>query len=66
MKTLRLDVQPHPEAAIPTFTELKQVDDGFFRRGQTGTYLDEMPDQLQDRFWSIPDNAAAMTLIGAV
>jgi hypothetical protein len=23
-----------------------------------------MPDELQDRFWSIPDNAAAMTLIG--
>ncbi|KJB93099.1 hypothetical protein N826_18815 [Skermanella aerolata KACC 11604] len=31
---------------------MKQVDDGFFRRGQTGTYLDEMPDELQDRFWS--------------
>ena len=61
MKTLRLDVQPHPEAAIPTFTELKQVDDGFFRRGQTGTYLDEMPNELQDRFWSIPDNAAAIS-----
>lgn len=66
MKTLHLDVQPHPEATIPTFTELKQVDEGFFRRGQTGTYQDEMPDELQDRFWSIPDNLAAMTLIGAI
>lgn len=40
------------------------MDDGFFRRGMNGCYLDEMPNELHVHFWSIPDNATAMTLVG--
>ena len=67
MKTLRalsFDAQPRPEAIIPRFTELNHVDAGFFRRGTSGSYLDEMPGELHDLFWAIPDNPAAMALIG--
>ena len=67
MKTLRalsLDVQPCPEAIIPRFTELRHVDAGFFRRGINGSYLDEMPGELHDLFWAVPNNAVAMALIG--
>ena len=64
VKALGLDLQPHPEAIIPKFTELHQMDRGFFRRGIDGSYLDEMPDELHELFWSVPDNAAAMALIG--
>jgi hypothetical protein len=49
VKALGLDRQPRPEAIIPRFTELNQMDDGFFRRGINGSYLDEMPDELHDR-----------------
>ena len=36
----------------------------FFRRGHTGSHQDELPDHLHDLFWSRPDNAAAMELLG--
>jgi hypothetical protein len=61
---LGLDLQPRREALIPGFMELHRVDRGFFRRGINGSYLDEMPENLLDLFWSKPENAAAMALIG--
>lgn len=64
MKALRFTALPCPEAHIPTFAELQRVDQGFFRRGLAGSHADEMPRDLHDLFWSIPDNAAAMALIG--
>lgn len=48
----------------PTFAELHHVDPRFFRRGQIGTYRDELPDDLHDLFWSRPDNVTAMALLG--
>lgn len=63
VKELGLDLQPCPEAVIPRFTELTEMDEGFFRRGINGSYLDEMSDELHDSFWSVPDNAAAMALV---
>jgi len=63
VKALGFDLQSRPEAIIPRFTELNQIDEGFFRRGINGSYLDEMSDELHDRFWSVPDNAAAMALV---
>jgi hypothetical protein len=64
VKALGLNLQPRREALIPGFMELHQVDRGFFRRGINGSYLDEMPEDLQDLFWSKPENTAAMALIG--
>jgi len=39
-----------PTRSIPKIAELQQTDDGFFRRGISGCYLDEMPHELHDRF----------------
>ena len=58
------ELTPSADARLPTFAELRLVDDRFFRRGHTGTHLDEMPDDLHQLFWSRPDNAAAMRLLG--
>jgi hypothetical protein len=52
------------DAQIPSFTELQQADDRFFRRGLTGTHRDELPDDLHQLFWSQPDSVAAMQLLG--
>jgi hypothetical protein len=62
VKALGLDLRPRREALIPGFMELNQVDRGFCRRGINGSYLDEMPEDLHELFWSKPENAAAMTL----
>jgi hypothetical protein len=64
MNALSLGLEPGPAAAIPSFAELQQVDDRFFRRGTTGTHRDELPDDLHQAFWAQPDNAAAMALLG--
>jgi hypothetical protein len=64
VKALGLNLRPRREALIPGFMELHQVDRGFFRRGINGSYLDEMPEDLHDLFWSKPENTAAMKLIG--
>ena len=50
--------------AIPTFAELHQVDARFFRWGFSGTYRDELPEDLHRAFWAQPGNAAAMALLG--
>ena len=49
---------------VPAFGELHERDAGFFRRGQVGSYRDEFPDDLLERFWSVDDNAAAMRRLG--
>lgn len=61
---LRLGLEPAATAAIPTFSELHQVDDRFFRRGFTGTHRDELPEDLHQAFWAQPGNATAMALLG--
>ncbi|MFY9932722.1 MAG: sulfotransferase domain-containing protein [Streptosporangiaceae bacterium] len=61
---LRLGLEPATTAAIPTFAELHHVDGRFFRRGFTGTYRDELPEDLHQAFWAQPGNAAAMALLG--
>ncbi|WP_433551899.1 sulfotransferase domain-containing protein [Micromonospora zamorensis] len=57
------EMMPRAEVSIPSFEELHAIDSGFFRRGQTGTHLDELPDDLHQLFWSRPDNRAAMALL---
>ncbi len=49
---------------VPTFDQLHQEDPGFFRRGVTGTHRDELPTDLEELFWSIPDNRTAMSRLG--
>ncbi|MBM7788373.1 sulfotransferase domain-containing protein [Tenggerimyces flavus] len=61
---LGLDVKPADDATVPTFAELQRTDSGFFRRGRTGSHRDELPDELHELFWSVPDNRAAMELLG--
>jgi hypothetical protein len=36
---------------VPTFEELRRMHDGFFRRGESGSWRDEMPADLHERFW---------------
>jgi hypothetical protein len=55
---------PLADAQIPSFAELQQADDRFFRRGLTATHRDELPDELHRLFWAQPDNATAMQLLG--
>lgn len=55
---------PTDAGDIPSFSELRQVDDRFFRRGTSGTHRDELPEHLHELFWAQPDNVAAMDLLG--
>jgi hypothetical protein len=64
MDALGLDLDLAATAAVPSFAELHQLDDRFFRRGFTGTYRDELPENLHWAFWAQPGNAAAMALLG--
>jgi hypothetical protein len=57
-------LRPLLEAQIPSFNQLRRADDRFFRRGRTGSHRDEMPPELHALFWSRPDNATAMRLLG--
>ncbi|MFI7632988.1 sulfotransferase domain-containing protein [Nonomuraea sp. NPDC049400] len=52
------------DGQVPTFGELQTADPGFFRRGVAGSHHDELPDRLQDLFWSCPLNVEAMNLLG--
>lgn len=49
---------------LPTFDELRRVDDSFFRRGVIGSHRDELPDDLHELFWSKAENGEAMALLG--
>ncbi|HLU74966.1 MAG TPA: sulfotransferase domain-containing protein [Nonomuraea sp.] len=64
LATLAPELQPLPDARIPTFAELHQLDGDFFRRGHPGTHTDELPEDLHQLFWSRPDNVTAMELLG--
>jgi hypothetical protein len=64
MAALAPELGPGTDAQIPSFAELQQADDRFFRRGLTATYLDELPDELHRLFWAQTDNATAMQLLG--
>ncbi len=55
---------PRVHALVPSFAELQQLDDRFFRRGFTGTPADEMPPVLHDLFWAQPENVEAMSVLG--
>lgn len=61
---LAAQLQPLADARIPSFGELRQADDRFFRRGLTDTHRDELPEELHELFWSQPDNVTAMALLG--
>jgi len=52
-----------PTGTVPSFAELHDLDERFFRRGFVGTHRDEMPEDLERAFWARPDNVAAMHLI---
>jgi hypothetical protein len=61
---LALPVQPLPGATVPSFETLHAIDPRFFRRGHAGTHRDELPEDLHRLFWSRPDNAEAMKMLG--
>ena len=56
--------RPAEGVDIPTFDELHAHDPGFFRRGRTGTHVDELPPDLHARFWAHGPNAEAMAALG--
>jgi len=48
-----LGIARQPAAAsLPSFAELHEIDPVFFRAGRVGSYRDEMPQALEDLFWS--------------
>jgi len=64
VSSLRPELVPIADARIPSFAELHDIDSGFFRRGVTGSYRDEMSEALHELFWAQPENAAAMRRLG--
>jgi hypothetical protein len=58
------ELRPLHHVGIPSFAELQQIDNRFFGQGRIGTHRDELPDELHEIFWSWPDNARAMALLG--
>jgi Sulfotransferase domain len=64
LATVAPRLRPLVDARIPSFDELRRCDGRFFRRGRTGSHRDEMPPEMQTLFWSHPDNATAMRLLG--
>jgi hypothetical protein len=61
---IRPDIVATSDAPIPTFAELQKIDDRFFGRGATGSFRDEMSEELQKLFWEQPSNACAMGCLG--
>jgi hypothetical protein len=57
-------LEPKAGANIPSFDELAKADAGFFRRGLSGVWREEMPAQIQDLFWKRAGNREAMELLG--
>ena len=56
VQNLRLDITPNMSATIPRFHELHQKSSNFFRKGETGLWESEMPDELKDLFWKKNDD----------
>lgn len=58
-----LSIQPDAfQDRPPDFSELHRRWPGFFRKGVTGSWREEMPDDLQELFWE--QHAAAMNAFG--
>ena len=61
-------VAPHlssnGDPEIPSFEELQKIDPLFFRRGIVGSHRDELPEDLEELFWSRGENREAMELLG--
>ena len=57
---------PLEGAVVPDFDFLSSHDSGFFRRGISGSWRDEMPTKLHDLFWARPENQAAMQALGYI
>lgn len=60
MRTVAPELSATDGIHIPTFEDLQRVDAGFFRRGQVGAHLTELPDDLEAAFWSRDENRLAM------
>lgn len=58
------ELMPKRDAPIPSFDELHSIDAAFFRRGKSQSHRDEMSAELEELFWSQPENAAAMARLG--
>ncbi|MEU6249561.1 sulfotransferase domain-containing protein [Glycomyces sp. NPDC047010] len=58
------ELEPVPDAQVPSFAELQAHDASFFRAGATGMHRAELPPDLHELFWAQPDNAAAMAGLG--
>ena len=61
LEGLKIDAKPIG-GTIPSFQELNQKWPGFFRKGKTGSWREEMPEDLQRLFWE--KNAEAMDAFG--
>jgi hypothetical protein len=59
---LGLSLVERPDVVIPSFFELHDLAPPFFRRGVVGSWRDEMPDDLHERFWQ--RHGAAMQVAG--
>jgi hypothetical protein len=64
MSTVAPSLTPLAGAVIPDFEFLSRQDSGFFRRGISGSWRDEMPKKLHDLFWAGAENQAAMEALG--
>ena len=63
---LEIDLVPNPDACLPSFHDLHNIDPDFFRRGVARSHRDEMPDELHGLFWAQAENATAMRRLGYV
>lgn len=52
LSVLGLDMTINLDVEIPTFDELRAHSGQFFRRGQVGSYRDEMPAEVEADFWT--------------
>lgn len=52
LKKIDVDI-PFKGGEIPSFEELKRVHPKFFRKGRSGTWKSEFPEDLQPQFWEV-------------
>lgn len=64
VQSLCPELVPIEGEIVPDFSELHSIDGEFFRRGMAGSYRDEMPPEVQDLFWQVPENTEAMARLG--
>lgn len=56
--------RPGRAREIPTFSKLQKLKPNLFRRGQIGSWKDELPPHLEEQFWSA--HASIMQKLGYV